>query len=65
MKVGDTVVISESFGGGVPYIGKIAVVERLVHVKEGGITYHLEVYVDNKIYICNAVHATDLIKALV
>jgi hypothetical protein len=64
MNIGDIVIVTESFGGGLRYLGTVGVVKRVVYVREMNIVYNLEVYVDDRVYICNAVPATGLIKAL-
>lgn len=66
MNIGDIVLITDSFGGGEPYIGHIAVFDGAYEVDIKGVNYYSRVKFLNKegIIICNCTPATDLIKAL-
>lgn len=73
MKIGDIVIITESFGGGLPYIGAIGTLEKRGEWVDRGILYSYEVRVasrDSRFerfqhILCNCTPATGLVKALV
>ena len=64
MKIGDIVVITESFGGGLPYIGSVGKIVELNNYLEGGQCYNAIVLTKGMSFICNCTPATDLLKAL-
>lgn len=66
MKIGDLVIITESFRGGLPYIGRTARFVISVEVNVDGGSYYAQVMLLDNVgpIFCNCTPATELVKAL-